>query len=149
MKKTNLAFPSGSINDAIVGSVLTKVEYFYAKAISGVLSNKGTGTAYSSAALTLPTNLTASIKKFVDKVVTDLGKSFKGTMPIMQSNTATDAVNGATLSKYEFFIGEAISTVMADASNVNAMSTILSDTIVANMSTTVIALADAIFTTVG
>ena len=146
MISTSLAFPSGSARDSINGSTLTKAEYFYAKALCGAVANKATGTNYGSAALTLPANLLTSVKKFVDKVVVDLvalNDGFVGTSKIMQSNSINDAVASSTLTKAEFFLGEAIASVMADASNTNAMSTILSDTIVANMSTTARGIASA------
>lgn len=136
MISTSLAFPSGSARDSENGSTLTKTEYLYARALSGAVANKATGTNYSSAALTPPANMMASIKKFVDKVVVDLGTTFVGTSKIMQSNSINDTIATSTLTKAEFFLGEAIASVMADASNTNAMSTILSDIIVANMSTT-------------
>lgn len=141
MNKANLAFPSGSITDSVAGSVLTKTEYLYAKALSGVVSNKATGTAYGTAALTIPTNMMASAKKFVDKVVTDLGTTFVGTTKIMQSNTINDSISSSTLTKYEFFLGEAVASVMADASNTQAFSSVISDTVAANMSTTAMAIA--------
>jgi hypothetical protein len=143
MISTSLAFPSGSARDSINGSTLTKTEYLYAKALCGAVANKATGTDYGSAALTLPTNMMASVKKFVDKVVVDLGTTFVGTSKIMQSNSTNDTIATSTLTKFEFFLGEAVASVMADASNTNAMSTILSDTIVANMSITARTMAPA------
>ena len=146
MISTNLAFPSGSAKDSANGSTLTKTEYFYAKALCGAVANKATGTDYASGPLTLPTNLLKSVKKFVDKVTVDLvalNDGFVGTSKIMQSNSINDTIASSTLTKAEFFLGESLASVMADASNTNAMSTILSDTIVANMSTTARAMASA------
>ena len=141
MISTSLAFPSGSARDSINGSVLTKTEWLYGEALYGAVANKATGTAYGSAALTIPTNMMASIKKFVDKVVVDLGATFAGTSKFMQSNSINDTVGTSTLTKYEYFLGKAVASVMADASNTQAMSSIISDTVAANMSTTAIAIA--------
>ena len=143
MISTNLAFPSGSARDSVNGSTLTKTEWLYREAFYGAVANKATGTDYSSGTLSIPTNMMASIKKFVDKVVVDLGTTFAGTSKIMQSNSINDTIATSTLTKAEYFLGAAVASVMADASNTNAMSTILSDTIVANMSTTARGMATA------
>ena len=148
MISTSLAFPSGSSRDSVNGSTLTKTEWLYREAFYGAVANKATGTDYSSAALTLPTNMMASVKKFVDKVVLDLGTTFVGTSKIMQSNSINDTIATSTLTKAEYFLGAAVASVMADASNTNAMSTILSDTIVANMSTTARGMATAMCATI-
>ena len=146
MNKNDLAFPSGSARDSKNGNCITKAQFLYREAFFGAYANKATGTDYSSAKATIPANLTASVKKFVDKVITDLGTSFVPTAKIMQSNSINDTIESSTLTKFEYFLGGAVATVMADASNTNAMSTILSNTIVANMSASAIDAATAMCT---